>query len=93
MQVAAIEKAAEARGDVIVGWYAEKRSAKAMQRPELDRLRADLATGIARRVYGFRLDRFIRSGPADAYRPHRSTTARISSRVAAAVMAGRCSAV
>jgi len=67
MQRHAIEKAAAERGDTIVGWYEEKRSAKTMDRPELERLRADIRTGKVRRVYGFRLDRFIRTGPADAF--------------------------
>ncbi len=68
MQRAAILKAAASRGDAIAAWYGEKRSATKMQRPELDRLRADLRAGKLRRVYGFRLDRFIRTGPADAFR-------------------------
>ena len=47
MQRAAIEKMAAARGDTIEGWYSEKRTGKALARPELDRLRADVR---ARRV-------------------------------------------
>ena len=68
MQRLAIEKAAAERGDTIGAWYSEKRSAKAMARPEMDRLRSDIRAGKVQRVYGFRLDRFIRSGPADAFR-------------------------
>jgi DNA invertase Pin-like site-specific DNA recombinase len=33
----------------------------------LERLRSDIRAGKVRRVYGFRLDRFIRTGPADAF--------------------------
>lgn len=67
LQRHAIEKAAAERGDTVAEWYCEKRSAKTMDRPELERLRADIRTGKVRRVYGFRLDRFIRTGPADAF--------------------------
>jgi DNA invertase Pin-like site-specific DNA recombinase len=67
MQRAAIERAAEARGDAIedVAWYAEKRSAKTTARPELDRLRQDARAGRIRRLYLFRLDRLTRSGIRD----------------------------
>lgn len=68
MQRHAVEEEAKRRGDVIVEWYAEKRSAKTTVRPELERLRADLRAGRIRKVYGFRLDRFLRTGPADAFR-------------------------
>ncbi len=67
MQHTAIEKAAAEQGDTIVVWYEEKCSAKTMDRPELDRLRADIRGGKVRRVYGFRLDRFIRTGPTDDF--------------------------
>lgn len=68
MQRAAIERAAAARGDTIGSWYAEKRSAKTIDRPELDRLRRDVRAGVVRRVYGFKLDRFCRTGVADTYK-------------------------
>lgn len=68
LQRSSIEREAKRRGDTIAAWYAEKRSAKTMQRPELDRLRADLRAGAVRKVYGFRFDRFLRTGPSDAYR-------------------------
>lgn len=69
LQEHAIEEEARRRGDEIVGWYSEKMSAKTSQRPELDRLRADIRAGrVQGRVYGFRLDRFLRTGPADAFR-------------------------
>ena len=66
-QRCAILKAAEARGDTITGWYAEKKSGKTLKRPELDRLRADVRARVARRVYVFKLDRLTRSGVADTY--------------------------
>jgi len=67
MQRDAIEREAEKRGDKIAAWYSEKRSAKTAQRPELDRLRCDIRAGRMSRVYGFRLDRFLRTGPSDAF--------------------------
>jgi DNA invertase Pin-like site-specific DNA recombinase len=63
----AIERAAEARGDRIVRWYAEKRSAKTIARPELERLRADARAGKVRRTYVYRLDRLTRSGIRDTF--------------------------
>jgi DNA invertase Pin-like site-specific DNA recombinase len=68
MQRHAIEQEAARRGDTITEWYSEKRSAKTSQRPELDRLRADMRAGRVRKVYGFRFDRFLRTGPADAFK-------------------------
>lgn len=67
MQRAAIERAAAARGDVVTRWYAEKRSAKVLARPELDRLRADARAGHIKRLYMFRLDRLTRSGIRDTF--------------------------
>jgi DNA invertase Pin-like site-specific DNA recombinase len=64
-QVAAVERAAKARGDIIERGYAEKRSGKTLARPELDKLRADARAGLLRRVYVFRLDRLTRSGIRD----------------------------
>jgi DNA invertase Pin-like site-specific DNA recombinase len=64
----AIEQEAAKRGDVVVDWYAEKKSAGTTERLELQRLRADIAAGRVKKVYGFRLDRFLRTGPADAFR-------------------------
>jgi DNA invertase Pin-like site-specific DNA recombinase len=55
MQRAAIEKAAEARGDSIAEWYAEKRTASTAERPELQRLMREVDAGRHRRVYVFRL--------------------------------------
>ena len=49
-QQAAIERAAAARGDTISAWYSEKRSGKALARPEMDRLRSDARGGHIRRL-------------------------------------------
>jgi DNA invertase Pin-like site-specific DNA recombinase len=65
MQRSTIEKAATARGDVIAEWYAEKRTATTLDRPELARLLADVRARRVRRPYLFRLDRLTRSGIAD----------------------------
>ena len=67
-QRASIEKAAAARGDTITGWFSEKRSGKALARPELDRLRALVRDGKVGTLYCFKLDRLTRSGVADTYR-------------------------
>jgi len=66
-QRAAIERTAEARGDRITAWYAEKRSAKTIAREELQRLRADVRAGHVRKLYVFRLDRLARSGIRDTF--------------------------
>lgn len=65
MQRLAIERAARARGNEIGCWYSEKKSARTVARPELDRLRADARAGRIRRLYIFRLDRLTRSGIRD----------------------------
>jgi len=66
-QRSAIERTALARGDVIAEWYAEKKSAKTMDRAELRRLCANARAGRLRghRLYLFRLDRLTRTGIAD----------------------------
>ncbi len=66
-QQAAISKAAAVRGDTIQDWYGEKKSAKTLQRPELERLRSYARAGRleGRRLYLFRLDRLTRSGIRD----------------------------
>jgi len=66
-QVAAIERAAHARGDTIAHVYAEKKSGKTIARPELDRLRVDARAGKVARLYLFRLDRLTRSGIRDTF--------------------------
>jgi DNA invertase Pin-like site-specific DNA recombinase len=66
-QQAAIEKAAAARGDVIGRWYAEKKSGKALARPELDKLRVDARAGSISKLYVYRLDRLTRSGIRDTF--------------------------
>ena len=68
-QRAAIEKFAALRGDAIGAddWRAEKKSAKTMDRPELQRLLAEARAGAlrGRRLYLFRLDRLTRTGIRD----------------------------
>src|SRR5579871_4105371 len=49
-QRTSIERAAAARGDVVGTWYAEKRSARTLERAELARLRADARAGLVRRL-------------------------------------------
>lgn len=66
-QRAAIERAAAARGDKIATWYAEKKSAKTLDRAELGRLRADARAGHVRKLYVFRIDRLARSGIRDTF--------------------------
>jgi DNA invertase Pin-like site-specific DNA recombinase len=66
-QRSAIERAAHARGDTISTWYAEKQSAKTMDRAELKRLRGEARAGNVRRLYVFRLDRLTRSGIRDTF--------------------------
>jgi DNA invertase Pin-like site-specific DNA recombinase len=67
MQRLAIERCAAARGNAIGVWYAEKRSARTLARPELDRLRAASRAGHIRRLYIFKLDRLTRSGIRDTF--------------------------
>jgi DNA invertase Pin-like site-specific DNA recombinase len=67
MQRLAVERAAGARGDTVVAVYSEKQSAKTLNRPELDRLRADARAGHLRRLYVYRLDRLARSGIRDTF--------------------------
>jgi DNA invertase Pin-like site-specific DNA recombinase len=45
MQKAAIETAASARGDKIVRWYSDKLSGGTMDRPGLEKLRAEARAG------------------------------------------------
>lgn len=61
----AIERAARARGDDVVAWYAERESASSMQRFELSRLRNDVRRGLVAKVYVFRIDRLSRTGIRD----------------------------
>lgn len=63
----AILRAAKARGDAIVDWYVEKRSASKLQRAELALLRADVQAGKVRKLYVFRIDRLSRSGIRDMF--------------------------
>ena len=65
MQRAAIERVASGRGDPVASWYAEKMSAKTMDRPELGRLLGDVRQGRVQRLYVFRIDRLTRTGIRD----------------------------
>lgn len=67
LQQAAIERVRIARGDDELAWFAEKRSGRAWERPELERLRGLVSRGACRRVYVWRLDRFTRRGIADTF--------------------------
>lgn len=60
----AIEAAARA-GGAIVRWYADTATGANMRRPQLERLRRDLARGEIERVWVWRLDRLTRSGIVD----------------------------
>jgi DNA invertase Pin-like site-specific DNA recombinase len=61
MQRAAIQRAARTRGDLLSAWYAEQADSTGV-RPELQRLRADVAQGMLAKVYVYRLDRLSRGG-------------------------------
>lgn len=65
MQRLAIERAAAARGEPVGEWYAEKKTARTMDRPELARLLADVRARKLSRVYVWRLDRLTRTGIRD----------------------------
>jgi DNA invertase Pin-like site-specific DNA recombinase len=65
MQRAAIELAAEARGDSIRHEYVEHLSGRTIARPELQRLREHARAGHVRKLYVFRIDRLTRSGVRD----------------------------
>lgn len=67
MQRNAIERAARARGDAIDDWWAEKRSARTMDRPELRRLLDDVRSGTIRTLFVFKLDRLTRTGVSDTF--------------------------
>ena len=66
-QRSSIERAAAARGDIVLRWFSERRSGKTVARPELDRLRVAARAGELRRLYVFRLDRLARSGIRDTF--------------------------
>ncbi|MBK9519391.1 MAG: recombinase family protein [Anaeromyxobacter sp.] len=63
----AVERAAAARGDTIAAVYSEKVSGGTMARPELRRLRADVAAGRVGRLYVYALDRLTRTGILDTF--------------------------
>ncbi|HET7378499.1 MAG TPA: recombinase family protein [Gaiellales bacterium] len=64
-QRSTIERAAAGRGDTEIRWFEEKASAKTTERAALLELRRAVRAGELRRVYVFRLDRLVRSGPRD----------------------------
>lgn len=66
-QRAAVEKAAQARGNAIGAWFSEKKSGRTVSRPELDRLRAEVRAGRVAKLYVYRLDRLTRSGIRDTF--------------------------
>lgn len=66
----AIEQAARLRGEKVLAWYEEKKSARTIQRPGLDRLRGDVRAGVippGSLLFVFRLDRLSRSGIRDTF--------------------------
>jgi len=65
MQRDAIHRAATARGESVAHWYEDKITGETMQRPDLERLRADVRQGNVRKLYVWRLDRLTRSGIRD----------------------------
>ncbi len=69
MQRGVIVRFAEKREEAIPpeAWYAESRSAKTMQRPELARLREDARLGLVKTLYVFKLDRLCRTGVSDTF--------------------------
>src|SRR5229473_4437053 len=66
-QRAELERVAQARGDTIVRWYAEKVTGAVLARPALEQLRRDARAGKVRRAYVYRLDRLTRSGIRDTF--------------------------
>jgi DNA invertase Pin-like site-specific DNA recombinase len=64
-QRSAIDTAARARGELVGRWYGDVASGSSMDRPALQRLRAELGSGAITRVWVWRLDRLSRSGIGD----------------------------
>lgn len=64
-QLHAIRQAAKARGDELGHVYREKLSAKTIDRPVLEELRASARAGATRKIYVYRVDRLARSGIRD----------------------------
>jgi len=65
LQREALQRAAAARGEPIDLWFSEARSGEALERPELDAVRALARRGELSRLWVFRLDRLTRRGAAD----------------------------
>lgn len=61
----AIELAARARGEAIERWFADTATGGTMDRPELVKLRAELARGAVSCVWVWKLNRISRSGMVD----------------------------
>lgn len=61
-QRAAIEQAARARGEHVDRWFADVASGGTMDRPQLERMRRQLAARTIGRVWVWRLDRLGRTG-------------------------------
>lgn len=61
----AIELAARARGDAVDRWFADVATGGTMDRPQMVRLRAELASGAISRIWVWKLDRISRSGMVD----------------------------
>lgn len=66
-QRAALARLARARGWRVTRWFHEKQSARKLERPELDRLRAAVRRGQVTKVLTFALDRLTRSGIRDTF--------------------------
>lgn len=65
LQREAIQRAAAARGEPVELWFQEKRSGSALDRPELDSVRALARRGELAQLWVFRLDRLTRRGAHD----------------------------
>lgn len=64
-QRAAIEHAAQARGERVGAWFSDVASGRSMDRPALAELLAAIRAGHVRRLWVWRLDRLTRSGIVD----------------------------
>lgn len=64
-QRAAIERAAEARGERVGAWFSDVASGRSMDRPQWIQLFESIKAGHVRRLWVWRLDRLTRSGIVD----------------------------
>jgi DNA invertase Pin-like site-specific DNA recombinase len=67
-QRSAIERYAEMSGEPVTLWFSEKKSAKTLARPELERLLAAVKMRTVRKIVTFKLDRVCRSGVSDTFK-------------------------